>query len=460
MKRYYSIFDIEADDLLEGITKIHCLVFRDYDFNNDSLISSGELTLPIDIVNYFMDRSEDYYLVAHNGERYDIPAVEKVFDVKLTYSLIDTLGLSWYLEPYRKVHGLESYGEKFGVPKPKIEDWKNLKIEEYLHRCSEDVKINTLLFQSQLSYLKELYDNDLFSIFRICGYLTYKLNCLREQEEEGILLDKRLCGETKMTLENDIMEKTLALSEIMPMNEKKKVKTKPKKPYKKDGTLSVIGEGWFNLLEEQGLPETTEETSVSKFEEPNPNSSLQIKKWLYSLGWEPITFETSKSTGKEVEKVNLPDGKGICPSVKELYEIEPGLENLEGLGVLSHRLGIINSFLKTVDKHGRVKATAHGFTNTLRLQHSSPIVNLPKVNKPYGKEIRGCLLSPKGHKMMGSDISGLESATGDHYIYYFDPEYVKKKRQPGYDSHLDMGIVAGLITPDESNFYKWYKNKQ
>lgn len=57
-------------------------------------------------------------------------------------------------------------------------------------------------------------------------------------------------------------------------------------------------------------------------------------------------------------------------------------------------------------------------------------------------------------------MSGLESTTQDHYMYKYDPEYVKLKRTPGYDPHLELGILSGMITQDESDFYKWYLKKK
>ena len=33
---------------------------------------------------------------------------------------------------------------------------------------------------------------------------------------------------------------------------------------------------------------------IKKWEDPNPNSTDQVKDWLYSLGWEPCTFKYDK----------------------------------------------------------------------------------------------------------------------------------------------------------------------
>src|SRR3546814_4192687 len=60
----------------------------------------------------------------------------------------------------RDKYGLQAYGEFFGVPKPPIDDWENLKYEDYAHRCSEDVKITIKLWERLLDKLRLIYDSD------------------------------------------------------------------------------------------------------------------------------------------------------------------------------------------------------------------------------------------------------------------------------------------------------------
>lgn len=200
---------------------------------------------------------------------------------------------------------------------------------------------------------------------------------------------------------------------------------------------------------------------VTKEEDPNPNSSDQIKDWLFSLGWEPITFKFVKEddgSERKIPQVKLPNSPDICPSVLELAEEEPAIHELAGLSILKHRIGILKGFLQNVDDEGFLRARVQGLTNTLRFKHSI-IVNLPGVNKPYGYEVRRCLIARDGYELCGSDMVALENKTGDHYIYGLDPEFVKMKDIPDYDSHTEMCVIAGLITEEEEKFYKWYKKK-
>ena len=182
----------------------------------------------------------------------------------------------------------------------------------------------------------------------------------------------------------------------------------------------------------------------------NPGSVDQVKEWLYSLGWKPITFKyvKDKKTGKErmVEQVRK-EGE-LCESVTDLLDKDPAVGILEGLTVITHRLGIFKSFLAN-HKDGRLEASIEGITNTFRFKHKDPIVNLPGVDKPWGKEIRGCLLPPEGMIWIGSDMVSLEDTTKRHYMKPLDPKYVEEMMQPGYDPHLNLAMFAGKVTQDD-----------
>ena len=168
-----TVFDIETDGLLDELTKIHVM-----SWSNDM----GEVkhTHDYDEMRYVLLNSET--LVGHNIIRFDIPAVEKVLGIKVKARLIDTLALSWYLHHDRMKHGLEGYGEDYGVPKPVIKDWNTLTPQEYAHRCDEDVKINNRLWRDLSMKLDKLYKDAEADKDRLIDYLTFKLDCAREQE--------------------------------------------------------------------------------------------------------------------------------------------------------------------------------------------------------------------------------------------------------------------------------------
>lgn len=445
----FTVFDIETDGLLPEVTKLHIGV---------------EIFFSDEGHRIFKKHKEDWefreymfqhrVLVGHNIIKYDLPVLEKLFGIKYEGQVIDTLALSYYLNPLRESHSLESYGKEYNIPKIKIENWKDLTESDYFDRCYRDVEINAKLFRNQWNYLMELYNNDEKEVLRLINYLNFKFQCLKDQEKEGVWLNTEVCSGHIEKLENILSEKILSLSEKMPKELGTIWKTKPKKIINIDGSMSSLGQKWYRILEEKNLPLDTE---VIK-ELPNPLSSDQLKKWLFSLGWKPITYKDG-ANGK-VPQVTLPFGQGLCPSVKELFEEHPVLEELDGIYMLRHRRGVLSAFMENKDKDDHLYSTAHGFTNTLRLMHSNPIVNLPRVSSSYGKEIRECLsVKDENYIMFGADISALEDSCKQHWIYFYDPEYVNQMRVPGFDPHIDMAILSNMMSEKEGELYKRLSSK-
>lgn len=370
---------------------------------------------------------------------------------------MDTLALSWYLYPERNFHGLESWGIDFGVPKPVVNDWKDQPLEVYVHRCEEDVKINLKLWRKMKSLLIKLY-GDWDKAKKLIEYLSFKMDCAREQERSKWKLDKAYALQSLEKLTERGEHKRATLIAAMPSVPVYAQRRAPEKPFKKDGTLSVAGVKWKALLKAKNFPEnyTGEVEELITEKPPNPDSPKQVKDWLYSLGWKPATFKYVKEENGKVRKIpqiNLEHGGGLCPSVLVLNSREPAIDALSELGVVNHRIGILNGFLDYCGEGDQVSAEIAGLTNTLRFKHKT-VVNLPKVGKPYGEEIRGALIAREGYELCGSDMAGLEDRLKQHFIYPYDPEYVKEMSNDDYDPHLSLALLAREVTPAQVEDYK------
>ena len=440
------VFDVEADNLLDDATKIHCLSYTSDGKNYNTLFDYQDMRDLILAQNG---------LIGHNIVRYDAPLLEKILGIKIQARLFDTLPMSWVLNYNRPKHGLESFGEDFGVPKPVIDDWQNLTPEEYAHRCTEDVKINWLLWQDLLKRFMFIY-KDKKALDKFFRYLEFKMDCAATAEQVGWKLDVGLAQRCVADLTQQQSDKVAELISVMPKRKVTAIKRKPKVCFKKDGSVSSMGEKWFELLDEHKLPRhyDGEVTVIKRWDEPNPNSSDQVKDWLYSLGWEPCTFKYNKNkeTGEEKKVPQVRKDGELTESVKLLIDDNPSVAVLEGLTIIQHRLGIFQGFLEC-ERHGYVKAEVNGLTNTLRFKHNKPLVNLPGVDKPWGKEIRGCLIAPDGYVLCGADMTSLEDTTKRHYMKPFDPDYVTEMSQPGFDPHLDLAKHAGAIKQSDIDAY-------
>lgn len=443
------VFDCEGDGLKP--TKIYVFSY----IKEEEIRSTDDYKEIADVLS-----NDQFYLIGHNIIRWDIPNLERLIGVKCKAILIDTLALSWYLEPNRNRHGLEHWGEDLGIAKPVIKDWYNLSKEEYQYRCESDVKITIKLWNHLKKKLFELYE-DSDKVFSLIKYLSFKMHCAMLAEKSGWKLDIEKTKSNLQELQKLKKEKEDLLKSVMPRVPVFVKKTRPVKERKLDNTLTVVGERWYNECRNQGLnPEDTYELEVLKeYKEPNPNSHSQLKDWLFSLGWEPCTFKTNPKK-EEVPQITNLDNPEIVPSIKKLLDLEPNLEALNGLFVLNHRISILEGFLENVDEDGYVQAEIAGLTNTLRFKHSAPLVNLPGINTPYGEYIRPCLIAEEGFELCGSDMSGLEDRTKQSFIYEYDKDYVESMMSKDWDPHLDLAVLAGSITEDEAKFYKWYNGKK
>ena len=434
-----KVFDIETDGF--NPTKIHVLSYTNEEGQIQSTFDYEEMR------TFFLNADT---IIGHNIVRYDTPVVEKILGIKVDARIIDTLPLAWYINHHLQKHGLAQYGEMYGVPKPKIDDWQNLSPEEYQYRCEEDVKINVRLWRDLHMKLKKLYP-DPDELIRFTDYMTFKMQCAQEQETLQWKLDVGKAEAHLSSWEKLKAEKTELLADAMPRKIVTAVRNKPKVMHKKDGSLSSNGEKWVALCKDQKQPQSTQSLTVKVGEErANPNSTDQVKDWLFSLGWQPRTYKflRDKVTGDTRKLEQVRKDADLCRSVKALADKEPAINLLDGLSVLSHRIGVIKAMVNAqVD--GYVQANIAGLTNTLRFKHAKPLVNLPAVDKPYGKEIRGCLTCPDGYSLCGADMTSLEDTTKRHYMKPLDPEYVEEMSKEGFDPHLDLAKHAGIITQED-----------
>lgn len=414
-----------------------------------------------DTIEKFLDR--EIIMIMHNGICYDKNALKILgYNVDKVH-FVDTLALSWYLDLKRDKHGLESYGDEFGVPKPEIKDWKDLTQEDYNHRVREDVKIQYRTYKKLKGMFEELYgemSDYEFCTHRVVKYLNFKMEQLSEQQETRIRVDVPKAKDLVIMFEGLLDEKITQLAKVMPKVPVYTKHTKPAKPFKKDGSMSATGEKWKALTEKAGVDFDYEGEikTIKEYNDPNPSSSAQVKAWLDTMGWIPETFKFLKDADGNERKIPqiYVQGTGgqICPSIERLSEENPDVEALVGLGVIKHRKGVVQGFLDSLIFGEYIEAGANGFTNTLRLKHRKPFVNLPSSRVNYGEDVRGCIIARDGKRFVCSDLSSMENLWSFNYQMPYDPDYVMSQQSDDYDPHLNLARAGGLITEDEVNFFK------
>ena len=412
-------------------------------------------------ISKFLDR--EIILIMHNGICYDRNALKFFgYDVSKVH-FVDTLALSWYLDLNRPRHGLESYGDEFGVPKPEIKDWEDLTQEDYDERVQEDVKIQHLTYKKLKSRFEEIYgkmSDYQFCTHRVVRYLNFKMEQLSEQEQTKFKVDVPKAKSLVEQFTKEIEFKVEQLKNVMPKVPVYQKYKRPAKPFKKNGELSATGLKWKSLTDEHKKPfdYDGEIKAIKGYEEPNPNSSAQIKSWLDSLGWIPETFKYVKDddgSERKIPQIYVQGGGGqVCPSIEKLAKDNPALEHLVGLGVLSHRKGCVQAFIDNAIFGEYVEAGASGFTNTLRLKHRKPCVNLPSTRVIYGEDVRSCLIARDGMLLGGADLSSLENRIKFNLQLPYDREYVLSQMSDDFDPHLEIAQEGGLLKDYEVWFYK------
>lgn len=466
-KRLYCS-DIEGDGLLDFISKIWCASFQELDHYMNEKGKPFTVTTMEEVEAFFGD--PDNILVMHNGVSFDKAAVEKVLKIKVEAEIIDTLFLSWYLYPKMLRHGLAVWGEELGIKKPDIDNWEDLTLEEYMHRCSEDVRIQTALWKQVWKHLILLYGTPA-GCWHLIRHLNFKAKCAAMQEKSRWKLNIKKAESLQVMFEEKYEEASLALEARMPKIAVKAKKTRPKKCFKANGQKSATGQKWHDLVLEQIDPEEYDYGDpveydgtvevIAKYKEPNAGSSGQIKDWLYNIGWVPESFKfvRNKETNetRQIPQVKNQETSELCDSIVHLIAKEPALEFLKEMSIVKHRLGVVKGLLNAIDEDGFVYAAIQGLTNTLRFKHKV-CVNLPSNRKPYGADIRSLLMARNSKlELCGSDMSSLEDRCKQHYMFKHDPDYVNEMLDADFDPHIDMAVTANMMTTLEAMEFKFIK---
>lgn len=464
----WLMFDIEADGLLDdsdkkgpAATKIHCAGYWHSSFG-------AEVRTTTDYEEIKKLVEEVDYLFIHNGILYDDLLCQKILGVSFVEKVVDTLGLSFYLHPRRLKHGLESWGNDLGISKPEVTDWSEQSVEVYLNRVTEDIKIQAKLSYKLIKDLLELYNGDAVVARKLLFFLNDVLDIYQDMYKNPFTLDVETTTNNLEELTKLSEEKVALLKSIMPPSPVFAKKSIPKVLYKKDGSLSHYGVEWYKLLEEIGAPPNlTDVKYIVGYEEPNPRGDKQMKEFLFSLGWEPCTFKDVKVVGefgdisfRKVPQIKDKDGL-LTPSVLKLVDKHPAIQELDTLGVLTHRIGILKGFLATYNKtNNTIFGSANpenSFTNTLRVRHKKPLVNLPKTKARFGKHIRRCLTAPEGKVIIGIDVVSLENYCRTNSIVHLDPTSIDNLLDDTYDTHMALAEFSGLLSKEDVERYKELK---
>ena len=352
-KKRRVYIDIEADGLLDTVSRIWCIVVKDIDsgeiFKFHPKVSSachtchgtGTVTKYDDLGNskgdYFCSScygsgvtysgdhkewEEEFKIffeecdifIGHNLIGYDNIVIKRILGLTIPLSkTIDTLVLSRLFRPttpFEQIgssdptspkyvdnriggHSLAAYGKRLGFPKQDFDDFSKFSMKQLAY-CVNDVELGHRIWDILLT---EWYGTNL---------PDQKDKSIVPFSEQSIRLEHKVAEIfTQQELDGFYMDQT-AIDEMYgkAYNEVETMKTALQSyfpparkfvrewqpKYNQDGSMNATSEKILTNWEHDLVDPTTNTYHLFEYKEFNPQSSAQVAERLESLGWKPTEF--------------------------------------------------------------------------------------------------------------------------------------------------------------------------
>lgn len=398
MERVY-VADLESDGLLDTATTVWCGCFKNIKTQEMVKFTPDNISTMCKWMNENTD-----VLIFHNGIGYDMPLLKKLYGFTYKGILIDTLIMSRLLNPNRMLpfncpnkkagpHSVEAWGYRVGRGKPEHEDWSKFS-PEMLHRCSEDVEIQLLIYNE---LLKEAKGKNWKAAFQ----MSFKLfEVLQKQEEYGWKVDRQHMDFCLHQLDHWISRIDRSLEKYLPLIvEVEETKEKGeykyiKKPFLKSGEVSKAVQEWRERHSIKPDYVVVGPFTRITFRPVDLNSNKETKEFLIKSGWEPLEWNTNEDGEKTSPKLSKDDPfDGIVGGVGRLVAKRVQCRQ---------RKSIIEGLIGIIRPDGRIASKVNTLAVTGRATHRG-IVNIPKVGSFFGKQMRKIFICKDGWVLVGTD---------------------------------------------------------
>lgn len=411
-------FDIETDGFLHEATQIHCIVLKDIDTGEVFVLRKDESLSKLE---------EAELIIGHNVIKFDLPVIKKFYpSFKTKAKIFDTLVATRLLYPdikdndFKRLnfpkncigkHSLKAWGYRIGNYKDQIEtDWKQFT-PEMLEYCIQDVEVTHSLYKK--IELKG-YSQQAMDLEHAVAEIIY------QQETYGFSFDVKKAN----ALYNELNVKRYEIEEQLQKLFPPKIEKTPFIPKVNNKAKGYVkGEVFYK------------ENTVTF----NPSSRQHIADRLIErYNWKPNEFTDDgkpKLDETILEKLNYPEAKLLS----EHFLLDKRIGQL-ATGNQAWLKQEINNKI-----HGTCNTNS---TVTARASHTNPnLGQVPSVSVPYGKQCRELFTVPKGKKLVGIDISGLEVRMLAHFMSKYDNGEYSKVVLEG-DIHTETQNLAGLDSRD------------
>lgn len=406
-----EIADVESNGFLEDMTKLWTIQIGSEDGDDVEVYADRPGFRPLKEGIERLKRADK--LVFHNGMRFDIHAVNKVFPDTLTPDKIyDTMVGGRLLFPQYKSHSLTEWGKRLDCHKGEYDKGFDKWHDDMVPYGKQDIVVTRKIWH----LLKKK--------FEAWNWMpSFEMECMFQyviglQEQNGFRLNIPLAVELEAQLRQELADIAIELQEIFPVRVIPDGATEKK--YFRSRTVKATT--WFGLKRKRDNPELWDELKGwdpiesswcrITYETFNPSSRKQVADRLTSkYGWKPWKFsDTGLPVVDEDVLSELP-----YPEAKAMFRY---LEVEKQLGQIINKAGDKGWLIFVNHETQRV----HGAVNTLgastgRCSHFSP--NMAQVNKK-NLRMRECWIPRDGWKLVGADADGLEFCCLAHYVAPLD----------------------------------------
>lgn len=405
------VFDIETtglDNTAPG-SKIHCICTANLTTGERQTFVGDDIQRG---VNYLLKAD---MLIGHYIIFFDIPWIEKLYNVKFNSFLYDTKVNSQLLFPLLKGNHLSDWGERLGLSKKTDFEYTDFSVctPEMIQQCERDVEITVRLYEKHSTI--QGYDKAIIMEEKV-GRIIQK------QIERGIRFDEQKAIELEAELRQIRFDAINKIREIIPTYLKRA--TKPR---------SLIDGRKFHQI------------WIVPF---NPGSDKQIIHWLTThYKWKPVKFTDKGQARVDYDTLEKLD----YPGIKELLKYKK-VDKV--LGMLSEGNNAWQKLVKNGRIHGRVNTVG---TVTGRMTHSDPnMTTMPALYSDYGKECRELFKPSDGLVLVGADASGIEARILAHYIFPVDNGETVKRVLTGdfHSENAKLLFSTQSVTKEERQIAK------
>lgn len=405
-----TVFDIEADNLVDDVTKVHCMSFS---------IDGEEPVCYTDIAKCLSILDKSDVLIGHNIIGYDFVVLRKLFhwEPASHQKVMDTLPLAQLVWPdivnkdmdlvdfpkkYWGKYSLRSFGHRMGMHKGDVESF-SLYTEAMGEYCKQDVRITYQLYE-MLKILNASADAaDLEMAFA---------QLAQDMHENGIAFNTRKAYDLLEILEGVKLKCLDQVSSLVPPSVREM-----KTPEYWEDTVTGVQYPTKASAPTAAFPDLKRGPNKKKVTPFNPNSRQQVAKYLMSQGWKPVN---KTITGQpRVDEGTLTAIEGI-PAAKVLADL---YRCSKMLGMLADGK---EAWIKVAKPNARNEPRIHptlkplgaisGRTSCVRPN----LQQVPSARLPYGKECRELFCAGPGYVLVGCDAKSLEVRCFAHYMAKYD----------------------------------------